>query len=165
MNTRAGQPGEFTGRHMLYLLLTFFGTIIAVNILLAVLAERTWTGLVVENSYVASQEFNRRIAEAREQAALGWHGALSIGKDTVGYGIASADGTPVKLDRVTVHFRHPAYDTADFTLRLDRQAGDRFSAGHAIPDGAWIVEVDADAGRARPFRDVRRILVRDGQTR
>lgn len=165
MNIGIKRPGEFTGRHMLLLLVAFFGTIIAVNVLLAVLADRTWTGLVVENSYVESQEFNSKIAEAREQAALKWHGALSVRQGSIRYGLASADGTPVRLDGVVVHFRHPAYESADFAVRLDKQAAGEFSAGHAVPDGAWIVEVDADAGRARPFRDIYRILVVDGQVR
>ncbi len=51
---------EFTGRHMWLLAVSFFGVIISVNIVMAVSAARTWTGLVVENSYVASQEFQGR---------------------------------------------------------------------------------------------------------
>ena len=45
-------------------MLAFFGVIIAVNVVMATLASTSWTGLVVENSYVASQEFNRK-ADAR----------------------------------------------------------------------------------------------------
>ncbi len=63
--------GEFTGWHMLAITLLFFGTIIAVNVTLAVYANRSWTGLVVENSYVASQHFNELLAEQRQQAELG----------------------------------------------------------------------------------------------
>ena len=53
-------PKEFTGRHMLAIMLAFFGTIIAVNLVMAIFASRSWTGLVVKNSYVASQEFNEK---------------------------------------------------------------------------------------------------------
>ncbi|MER8701181.1 FixH family protein [Mesorhizobium sp. M1273] len=38
---------------------------------MAVLASRSWTGFVVKNSHVASQEFNRKAGEGA-QAALGW---------------------------------------------------------------------------------------------
>ena len=58
---------------MLSIMLAFFGVIIAVNVVMATLASTSWTGLVVENSYVASQEFNRKAEESRAQAALGWN--------------------------------------------------------------------------------------------
>lgn len=163
MSVYARRTGEFTGRHMLLLLVAFFGTVIAVNLLLAVLAEKTWTGLVVENSYVESQRFNRKIAEAREQAALNWHGSLSISDGEIRYGLASSVGTPVRLDGVVVHFRHPAYESADFTVGLERRGDGAFSVERTVPDGAWIIEVDADAGLARPYREVSRVLVRRGR--
>ena len=59
------QPGAvFSGRHMLLTMLAFFGVIIGVNLTMAWFARSSWTGLVVENSYVASQEFNAKM-EAR----------------------------------------------------------------------------------------------------
>src|SRR5690606_28254677 len=63
---------EFTGRHMLAILIAFFGTVIAVNMVMAVLATRTFGGLVVENSYVATRQFNGWLEQARAQRALGW---------------------------------------------------------------------------------------------
>lgn len=49
--------------------------IIIVDLMMAVLASRSWTGFVVNNSHVASQEFNRKAGEGA-QAALGWSGPL-----------------------------------------------------------------------------------------
>ena len=49
----------FTGRHMLLLVSAFFAAVIAANGTMAYFAARSWTGLVVENSYVASQEYKR----------------------------------------------------------------------------------------------------------
>jgi nitrogen fixation protein FixH len=63
---------RFTGRHMLAAMLAFFGVILAVNMAMATLATRTFGGVVVENSYVASQEFNAWLAAARAQRKLGW---------------------------------------------------------------------------------------------
>ncbi|MGO4840209.1 FixH family protein, partial [Rhizobiaceae sp. 2RAB30] len=76
--TRRGN-GTFTGRHMLAIMVAFFGTIIAVNVTMATLAGRSWTGFVVKNSYVASQEFNRKAEQGRAQAALGWESRLTMG--------------------------------------------------------------------------------------
>ena len=52
------RPGEFTGRHMAMILVTFFGIVIAVNITMARYASSTFGGLVVDNIYVASLNFN-----------------------------------------------------------------------------------------------------------
>ena len=48
----------FTGRHMLAGHPRVLRPIIAVNVAMVVAATGTWPGLVVENSYVASQDFN-----------------------------------------------------------------------------------------------------------
>ncbi len=67
MQAPTPQPKPFTGRHMLFAMLAFFGVIIAVNLTMAVFATKSWTGLVVKNSYVASQAFNRELEQAKVQ--------------------------------------------------------------------------------------------------
>src|SRR5690554_7987410 len=101
MNKPQGQR-EFTGRHMLFVMLAFFGVIITVNVTMAVLANRSWTGLVVGNTYVASQEFNERTERGRAQIALGWEPALTVEPGRLAYRIADENGSTISLDRVTV---------------------------------------------------------------
>ena len=67
----------FTGRHMFAILAVFFGVVIAVNFTMATFASTTFGGVVVENSYVASQHFNRWLDEAAEEKALGWQARVS----------------------------------------------------------------------------------------
>ncbi|MGX5851357.1 FixH family protein [Mesorhizobium sp. PL10] len=162
---------EFTGKHMLLTVLGFFGIVIAVNLTMATLASTTWTGLVVENTYVASQQFNEKAREGRAQAALGWEGSLTIVSGEVRYSVADAKGMMVPLHGVRVLFRHPAYDAQDRAVTLAAASGghaDRhgeFAARYTPKDGVWIVEIDADAGLALPFRDVRRIMISKGALR
>jgi len=162
MTTRRRSPGEFTGYHMLTLILAFFGVIIAVNLTMATLARTSWTGLVVQNTYVASQEFNRKAEEGRAQAALHWQGKLTLADGTLRYQLADAAGKAVLPTSVKVAFRHPAYDAEDRVIDLVRRADGGFSARQIISDGVWIVEVDAQTGRERPYRQVRRVIVRNG---
>ena len=68
---------------MAILIVSFFGVIIAVNIVLAVFATRSWTGLVVKNSYVASQDFNKLQAKTDRQKAKGWQSELVVEKTGV----------------------------------------------------------------------------------
>lgn len=162
MTTRRHSPREFTGYHMLALILAFFGVIIAVNLTMATLARTSWTGLVVQNTYVASQQFNRKAEEGRAQAALHWRGRLTLANGIIRYDLADAAGKVVLPLAVKVAFRHPAYDAQDRVIDLARQPDGSFSARQDISDGVWIVEVDADTGRERPYRQVQRVFVRDG---
>ena len=162
MTAKAQRPREFTGRHMLAIILAFFGVVIAVNLTMATLANTSWTGLVVENTYVASQQFNKKAEEGRAQAALGWSGNLTIAWGEVRYSLTDAAGKPVTLRGVKVLFRHPAYEKEDKAITLAPATGREFAAQHTPKDGVWIVEVDADAGLAKPYREVRRIMISHG---
>ena len=162
MSAHSQKSREFTGRHMLFTILGFFGVVIGVNVTMATLASKSWTGLVVENTYVASQQFNRKAEEGRAQAALGWSGELTIASGNVRYGLSDTAGKPVSLYGVKVLFRHPAYEAEDKAVTLARDEDQEFSALHTPKDGVWIVEIDADAGLAEPYRDVRRIMISKG---
>ncbi|MER9673538.1 FixH family protein [Mesorhizobium sp. M0208] len=165
MNAKVKKTREFTGKHMLAIMLAFFGVVIAVNLTMATLANTSWTGLVVENTYVASQQFNKKAEEGRAQAALGWTGKLTIAWGEVRYSLTDAAGKPVLLHGVKVLFRHPAYEKEDKSVMLALASGQEFAARHTPRDGVWIVEVDADAGLAEPYRDVRRIMISQGALR
>ena len=52
-----------TGRHVFAIFLLAFGTIISVNIFMAYSAIKTFPGVEVENSYIASQTFDQRYAD------------------------------------------------------------------------------------------------------
>lgn len=154
---------EFTGRHMLAIMIAFFGTIITVNLTMAMVAGSSWTGFVVKNSYIASQEFNRKAEEGRAQAALGWKSSLTIGSGEIRYRLTDASGAVVTPGAVTITFRRPAYDAEDNVLTLERQADGTYASKSTPRDGIWIVETDAAVGRDRPYRDVRRIVISKGE--
>lgn len=162
MNKGRTQSREFTGRHMLAIMLAFFGVIISVNVLMATLAGSSWTGLVVENTYVASQQFNGKAEIGRAQAALGWRGTLSVDGGKIHYRLVDSHGADVVLKSASIAFRHPAYEAKDVSLDL-RPAGDGLYAADTVPaDGIWIADVGADAGLAHPWRDVKRIVITGG---
>ncbi|WP_439501392.1 FixH family protein [Aminobacter ciceronei] len=165
MSTRAIQPRAFTGRHMLAIMVAFFGVIIAVNLLMATFARTSWTGLVVQNTYVASQQFNERVAEQRAQAALGWKGKLTIVNGEIHYSLTDAAGAPVAIDSVTASFRRPAYEAEDWQVSLQREADGTFSIATPLRDGIWIVSTEASVANREPYREARRIVVFDGAER
>ena len=155
---------EFTGRHMLAIMLAFFGVIIAVNVTMAVMANTSWTGFVVKNSYVAGREFNRKAEEGRRQAALGWEAQLAIADGVVRYAVADAGGAPVRLAGGTATFRRPVSDAEDTVVTLTARDG-ALEGVVKVADGAWIVEFNVDAGLETAWRETRRLSLRGGALR
>jgi nitrogen fixation protein FixH len=147
---------------MLGAMVAFFGAIIAVNLTMAVFAMNSWTGLVVKNAYVASQEFNAHARAGREQAALGWQGELAYDKGTLRYRLVSANGAVVAATEMEAALGRPAYEAEDTTIRLSPTGNGSFGGEIALADGEWIVRLSADAGLARRWSDIRRIHVRNG---
>jgi nitrogen fixation protein FixH len=163
MSMQASSGREFTGRHLLLILIAFFGVVIAVNLTMAYLANSTWTGLVVNNSYVASQEFNAKAAQAEAQIARGWTYELDLAGGQVRFVLKSANGAPISAKAVKVTFKRPVSDREDVTIDLARGTDGRWQAPHPLAPGAWIAVIDADVGEAEPWRETMRLLVKSGE--
>ena len=113
----------FTGWHMAAILVAFFGVVIAVNSLNAWLAGSTFGGEVVENSYVASQDFNRWLDEAKTEKALGWEEVTTWRPD--GRVIVALKGAPANAV-VKAIARHPLGSLPDQALTFDKLGSGQF---------------------------------------
>ncbi|MCT2398610.1 FixH family protein [Novosphingobium mangrovi (ex Huang et al. 2023)] len=133
----------FTGKHMFLILLTGFGVVFGVNFLMAGLATSTFGGVVVENSYVASQHFNRWLDEAAKEKALDWKVAVSRRED--GHIVALLDGVPRYPD-VIAEARHPLGRKPDMALKFEKDVTGAYVSDKALPEGRWILrfEIEAD---------------------
>ncbi len=130
----------FTGRHITAIIVGFFAVVIAVNILMATLAVRTFGGTVVDNSYVASQGYNSWLAEAKKQQELGWRADISrTAPGHVHVNVHIPQGTSAGI-RVTGSAIRPLGDTPERTLDF-RHDGSGFLSTHPLPDGRWLVRV------------------------
>lgn len=137
---------RFTGWHMTAILVAFFGTVIAVNFVMAWYATRTFGGTVVDNSYVASQEFNRWLAQARAQDKLGWtkHVALDATRHvTVS---VSADHRPLVGLSADAVARHPLGREADIPMRFVPAGPGQLRSTSALPAGRWLVHLTVRSG-------------------
>lgn len=135
-------PNEFTGYHMLGVMFLFFGTIITVNMILAFSAASTWTGLMVKNSYVESQNFNRRLEELEVQAKLGW--TATIDAETQGLQIQLRDSkqSAVKGAIVTGSLGRPVHEGLDQTISfVETENG--YQADIELEPGLWRVQLYA----------------------
>jgi len=156
----ASGEARFTGWHMLMIMVAFFGTVIAVNGYMAYEASKSWTGLIVKNGYVASQDFNHKLAEAQAQAARGWHGDIGFSSGMLSFTLTGKDGAPVPLTGVSATIGRPAFDKDDHTLALTYTGNGRYEAADALAAGPWAITVTGDSIEG-PYRLEKRILVKD----
>jgi len=138
--------GQFTGRHMAAVLVTGFGIVIAVNFTMAALASSSFGGLVVENSYVASQKYNGWLEEARQEEALGW--SVDIARTSDGRVQVTSVGAPAGVT-VRGDAWHPLGRMPDLPLQF-AAAGDRtFISTQSLPEGRWRVRLELSHGSQR----------------
>ena len=135
--------GPFTGRHITAIMVAFFAVVIGVNVYMARMASATFGGVVVENSYVASQKYNGWLHEAAREKALGWSveaSRLPDGRVAVKLNGAPGDAT------LSGDAWHPLGRLPDQALSFARQADGRFVSARALPAGRWRLRLQASAG-------------------
>lgn len=121
---------EIRGKHVLIGFVLAFSVIIGANLTLAVSAVKTFPGLEVENTYVASQSFDR---DRDAQLALGWDVHARLDGDQLRL-VITRDGKPV----------NPRIETAIFG-RATSVAWDQ--EPDLVFDGsALVARVDAGPG-------------------
>lgn len=141
-----GKKG-FTGRHMLAAMVGFFGVVFAVNVIMATLAAKTFGGTVVDNSYVASQRFNRWLAEGRAQERLGWTARLALdGRRHVRVELTDRIGPLTGAD-VTATGRHPLGRESDVPLSFRPDGSGVYVSQGPLPAGRWQVHLEVRRGR------------------
>lgn len=139
---------EITGRQVLIGTVAAFGVIIAANMTLAVNAVRTFPGLEVKNSYVASQEFE---AARDAQDALGWDVSAEIAGGELRLSIVGPDGAPVRAVIETAILGKATHVRADRTPSFVWQNG-VFVAPVDVQSGNWNLRLVAVAEDGTQFR-------------
>jgi nitrogen fixation protein FixH len=142
---------QFTGWHMLAVVFCFFGVIVAVNVGMAVVASTSWTGLVVTNSYVASQEFEEKRLAHEAQERAGWSPDLSYGDGTVRLRVVDASGEAVDLDGVEVLLNRPVGGHEDQTIVLSRTGDGGYEGAAGLQPGIWDATATAPVTALGPF--------------
>jgi nitrogen fixation protein FixH len=138
--------GKFTGWHMLAMMVAFFGVVIGVNVTMARIAIGSFGGVVVENSYVASQEFNGWLASARGQEGLGWEVASTLGADR--RLSVSVSGAPDPL-AVSGTLRHPLGRLPDTAIAFTRTGPGEYVSTVPVAEQRWILRLELASGRDR----------------
>jgi nitrogen fixation protein FixH len=144
------------GRRVLAIAAGVFLVMLTPNIVLTVLAVRTFSGVVVPDSYVASQQFDRARAA---QEALGWSLRVAHEGGELRLDLADAAGRPVRPATLAVTVGRPTTGRDDHHLAL-AETPSGYRAEAPLAPGGWRVEVAATAADGTAFRQSRDLLVR-----
>ena len=148
---RIDDDHPLTGWHVLAIVGLFFGTIFAVNIALTIFAIGTFPGLVVKNSYVASQNYNALLAEGRAQEEAGFKAQLVAKAGILHFRLANASGASWRQLHISAYAGRPASGRDDRVITFT-ESGEFYQADTALPAGRWIVDVEARDGDTLVFR-------------
>jgi len=152
--TTADGGKEFTGRHMLAIVVGFFAVVIAVNLFMAFKAVSTFSGLEVKNGYIASQQFNRNKAA---QLALGWTTIAGLeGAQYLRLDFTDPDGNFVAAEDIAsieATIGRPTERDEDQELRFERGAMGYYLAPITpLNSGKWYLRLKAYAADGTLFQ-------------
>lgn len=137
------QRHSLTGKHMFALMVGFFAIILIANMSLVYFAAQSWTGLVVQNSYVASQQFNATTA-LLEKAEVGVKVRATADHGILRLQLSATDGGALSAKNLTVTIGRPTHEGEDVTLKLNAEENGKFSVKHNLLAGVWSGRVFAD---------------------
>jgi nitrogen fixation protein FixH len=134
----ASTKKAFTGRHMALVFIGGFGVVIAVNLLMASVAVGSFHGTVVDNSYVASQNYNGWLAKAEASRALGWQAFPTRRAD--GRVVLETIAVPAGA-AITAEAERPLGTRETASLTFADQGGGRWLSNEAVAEGRWKLRI------------------------
>lgn len=156
----AASSKEFTGRHMLAIMLAFFGVVFVANFTMAYFAFSSWTGLVVKNSYVASQQFNETTAKL-EKSAMGVAAIINYTDSQLKIALTDTAGNAVDATSVVATLGRPSHEREDQTIALSPLGGGLYGVIHKLGKGQWAGEVSAIVPSHHDWRRPVYLVVKD----
>lgn len=133
---------KFTGYHATMIIVVFFAVVVGVNMVMARFAVSTFGGTVVDNSYVASQKYNKWLEQARDQHAYGWNVSTAVRSGNgASLTIAASDGAALQGATVVAVAEHPVGRAEPFDISFAEQEPGVYRSVQAIPAGRWKLKM------------------------
>ena len=165
MSKPSASPKPLTGRKVLFVLLSFFGVVIGVNMIMMRLAMQTLPGTDVDSAYSASLAYENEIAAARDQNTRNWKVDAHIQRSADGGAtlqVEARDNNGEPMSGVKFHgrFERPTDRRADQSVAL-AETGIGIYRGSApqIAPGQWDLVLEGDAAGRRMFLSKNRVLL------
>ncbi len=157
-------PFRITGAWVLKAFFVGFGVVFAANAVLIYFALHSWSGLETKNPYEKGLTHNTALAEAEEQAKLGWTVDVEY-QALAGFGgrregnvvVSVRDAQGLSINGLDGHalFWRPTSPGNDQVLDLESRGDGEYSAYVVLPAaGQWDVRLELSGG-PRSFRAYR----------
>jgi nitrogen fixation protein FixH len=142
---------QISGRHVLFAMLAFFASIIAVNVGFAIVAVRSFPGEDTPRSYLQGLRYNDTLAERQNQAALGWRATTGLSAHGSGAALLVSlnDRAGVAIDgaELSGDLQWPAASRYDRRLNFEALGGGRYRALVSdLAAGRWRLRARAERG-------------------
>jgi len=151
---------EFTGRHMLVTIVSFFAVVLAVNLTMTWFALGSWSGLVAKNGYIASIEFKDKQEDFARQQALGWKSRLRVESGHVVFVVKDSSAKAITGLSIIATAKRPITEKGDITLSFTEQRPGEYMAATPAKPGQWQIGINATGPSKELFRKEYRVLVK-----
>ena len=147
-----------------YLFFIFFGVIFSVDAFFIYISQKTWRGVVTENSYQKGLKYNQTIAEEKKQEELDWKMTISFNyfsqnKGVLLVNLQDRNSQPITNAEITVEIRRPTQEGYDFSQKVEFIGG-LYEAKINFPlKGQWDFLIKAKKGDD-VFQETKRYIVR-----
>lgn len=128
---------------MLSVMILGFGIVTVVNFYMASLAVGGFHGIVVENSYVASQKFNSWLEDAEKSRALGWEAQAR--RDAAGHVIVATENVPTDA-KLSAELRRPLGAREFARLEFVSLPDGKYRSLQPVVPGRWTMRLSIEAG-------------------
>jgi nitrogen fixation protein FixH len=165
MNRPLVSSKPLTGGKVLFMLVAFFGVVIAVNVVMMRLAIQTLPGTEVDSAYSASLAYEKEIGAARNQDTRNWKVDAHIergadGGATLLVEARDGSGKPISGLKFQGRFERPTDRRADLPVVL-AEVGIGIYRGSAqqIAPGQWDLVLEGETAGQRMFLSKNRVLL------
>jgi nitrogen fixation protein FixH len=109
---------------------------------------------------VASQSFDKDLARARAQEAMGWKVGLTFTDDRIRLTFEDAAGGKIEGLAITGELERTVTDKQDQDLTFAAMGSGVYSAPAVLTPGLWEVAVDARGADGKDYRKTYRFTVK-----
>ena len=142
---------KLTGKHVLMMLIAFFGVMFAVNMVFVYMALDSFSGLSVDDAYKKGLSYNEEIKRQEAQASRGWQTGLSVStlegrKIVVALKVANEDGKMPADLMAFADISRPARQDLDRTMTMVPIQGGFELETVLIEPGQWDLNIRLQGG-------------------
>ncbi len=146
-----------------YFFFAFFAVIVAVNVFYIYISQKSWRGVVTQDSYQKGINYNEVILQAKQQKKMAWkvvtkYQRLDEKNGEFGVKLSDKNSAPINDANIRANFRRPTQDGFDFNAPLVFFNGS-YRAKVSFPlKGQWDVELVISRGE-EVFQEVKRYII------